>query len=395
MSERIEIQDFALWKKLKESRALISFDLEITARCNNDCRHCYIGLSADDPTAKAVELAKDEILSLASEAAGMGALWCLLTGGEPLLRNDFNEIYRGLKRLGLLVSVFTNACLVTPAHVRLFRRYPPRDVEVTVYGASRETYERVTRRAGSYDAFLRGLDLLLDGGVPVRLKAMALRSNVHELELISAFCRRRTKDFFRFDPLLHLRYDGDEARNAGIMAERLLPQEIVAIERADDERSISLQKGLREGGLINPLFEHYGCDHLFHCGAGSGSFTLSSDGTFRLCSALWHPEAVVSVRPGTPGALSVREAWEQWVPHVRDLRGANPAFLGKCRKCALINLCLWCPAHAALETGEMDGWVQYFCDVANARSKALVAVCPEPMGQGAAEEPRPLRGRDS
>ena len=54
----------------------------------------------------------------------MGALWCLLTGGEPLLREDFAEIYLGLKRLGLLVSVFTNACLVTPEHVELFQKVP-------------------------------------------------------------------------------------------------------------------------------------------------------------------------------------------------------------------------------------------------------------------------------
>ena len=97
-----------------------------------------------------------------------------------------------------------------------------------MYGATQETYERVTRRPGSYAAFRRGLDLLLEGGVTVRLKAMALRSNAHELPAIARFCRERTKDYFRFDPLLHLRYDGDPRRNAEIRAERLSPEEIVA-----------------------------------------------------------------------------------------------------------------------------------------------------------------------
>ena len=250
VSESIEIQDFALWEKLKARRAPLSFDLEVTARCNNDCTHCYIALPAGDREARAAELASAEILSLAEEAVGMGAVWCLLTGGEPLLRDDFEEIFLGLKRLGLLVSVFTNACLVTPAHVELFRRYPPRDIEVSVYGATRETYERVTRRPGSYDAFVRGLDLLLQSGVPVRLKAMALRSTVHELAEISAFCRARTKDYYRFDPLLHLRFDGDEARNAEIRAERLSPEEVVAVERADEERFGALERGCRDGKLV-------------------------------------------------------------------------------------------------------------------------------------------------
>jgi radical SAM protein with 4Fe4S-binding SPASM domain len=368
MSPGLEIQHFALWERLTAKRTPVAFDLEITARCNNDCRHCYINLPPHDGAATAAELSTDEILDIARQAVAMGAVWCLLTGGEPLLRDDFAEIYLGLKRLGLLLGVFTNACLVTPAHVELFRRYPPRDIEVSVYGATRETYEAVTRRPGSYAAFVRGLDLLLEGGVKVRLKAMALRSTAHELDEISRFCRERTKDYYRFDPLLHLRFDGDPVRNAEIRAERLSPEEVVAVERADEERFGALRRGCADGELINAEFEHQGCDHLFHCAAGNGSFTVGYDGAFRLCSSLWHPDTVYDLRRGT-----LREAWQEWVPHVRDLRGSNPEFLEKCRRCALVNLCLWCPAHAALESGAMDDWVDYFCQVAHARAAALGA----------------------
>lgn len=368
MPDALEIQQFALWNKMKAKRVPMSFDLEITTRCNNDCRHCYINQPAGDRAAKAAELTTAEILSLASEAADMGAVWCLLTGGEPLLRDDFEAIYLGLKRLGLLLSVFTNACLITPAHVKLFGQYPPRDIEVSVYGATRETYEAVTRRPGSHDAFVRGLDLLLESGVKVRLKAMALRSTAHELDQISRFCRERTKDYYRFDPLLHLRFDGDPARNAEIRAERLSPGEVVAVERADEERFGALQRGCDDGSLIIPEAEHHGCDHLFRCGAGAGSFTMGHEGTFRLCGSLWHPDTVYDLRQG-----SLRDAWEDWVPRVLELRGANPEFLDKCSRCDLGDMCLWCPAHAALETGAMDEWVEYFCQVAHARAEAVAA----------------------
>ena len=194
------LPDFHLWEKLEARRRPLSFDLEVTARCNNDCRHCYINLPAGDREARATELSLEEITRIAGEAVSLGAVWCLLTGGEPLLRDDFSEIYLALKRLGLLVSVFTNACLVTPEHVELFKQYPPRDLEVSVYGVTPATYEAVTRRPGSFAAFRRGLDLLLAAGVKVRLKAMALRANVHELPEIARFCRARTKDYFRFDP---------------------------------------------------------------------------------------------------------------------------------------------------------------------------------------------------
>jgi radical SAM protein with 4Fe4S-binding SPASM domain len=360
----LEIQQFALWDKLKDKRVPLEFDLEITARCNNDCRHCYINLPANDLAAKAKELTLDEICDIADQAVSLGSMWCLITGGEPLLREDFSDIYMNLKRKGLLISVFTNCTLIRDEHVALFKKYPPRDIEVTVYGASAETYERVTRKPGSFIAFTNGLNHLIESGVRIRLKAMALRSNAHELAEISQFCRERTKDYFRFDPLLHLRFDGDPARNGEIKSERLSPDEIVAIERADEERSNSLEKNC--DSLINEEFTHMGCDHLFHCGAGNGSFNVSYDGQFRLCSSLWAPETMYDLRKG-----SLREAWEQVVPKVRDIRSNRREFLENCRKCELINLCLWCPAHAHLETGEMDMPVDYFCEVAHARAKAL------------------------
>ena len=294
----------------------------------------------------------------------MGAMWVLISGGEPLLREDFPEIYLALKRKGLLVSVFTNATLLREEHLELFRKYPPRDIEITVYGASQETYERVTRRPGSFAAFTNGLERLLGNGVKVRLKAMAIRSNFHELPAIAAFCRANTKDYFRFDPQLHLRFDRDERRNEEIKAERLTPEEIVDLEKADGERFSALQKGCAK--LINEEFTQIGCNHLFHCGAGNGSFNVSCDGKFRLCSSLWAPETLYDLRKGT-----LREAWEQLVPKVRDMRSQRREFLERCRRCPIVNLCLWCPAHSYLETGELDRPIDYFCEVAQARAAAI------------------------
>ncbi len=154
--ETTRLPDHPLWGRMK-NRVPYSFDLEVTARCNNDCRHCYINLPAGDALAQQRELSLAEIDFIASQAVELGALWCLLTGGEPLLRKDFAEIYLLLKKKGLLVSVFTNACLVTEEHVSLFQRYPPRDIEITVYGATQETYERVTRKPGSIMPFAGGL----------------------------------------------------------------------------------------------------------------------------------------------------------------------------------------------------------------------------------------------
>ena len=358
------LPDIPLWDKLKEKRGLIAFDYEITARCNLNCRHCYINLSAGDRGAKMRELSLAEAGRISDEAVSLGAVWCLLSGGEPLLREDFPELYLLLKRKGLLLSIFTNATLVREEHVRLFREYPPREIEVTVYGATEATYDKVTRKPGAFRAFRKGLDLLLESGLKVRLKAMALRSNADELAAVASFCRERTKDFFRFDPFLHLRFDRDKARNEDIRSERLSPEEIVALEKSDGERFHALEANCDK--LIVPEFESLTCGHLLHCGAGLRNFTLGYEGTFRLCFSLWHPDCVMNLRD-----TGLRDAWENLVPRVRNMESGRKDFLERCRVCPLVNLCLWCAAHAYLETGELDGPVDYFCRVAHAREAAI------------------------
>jgi radical SAM protein with 4Fe4S-binding SPASM domain len=358
------LPDFALWNKIGNKRIPLSFELEITPRCNNNCRHCYINLPPGDKASQRNELTADEISAIADQATALGSLWCVITGGEPLIREDFIEIYMLLKRKGLLVSVFTNACLVTDEHIKLFRNYPPRDIEVTVYGAGRKTYEKVTGIPGSYDCFRRGLNLLAKGGIKVNLKAMAIRSNMHELKAIADFCRKSTKEFFRFDPFLHLRFDGNRRRNENIMAERLSPGEIIAAEQADPER---LQAIIKQCSLVElPDTFQKPDSRLFQCSAGQESFAVSHNGLFHPCLSLRHEDCIFDLRRG-----SLAEAWFEFTPRMLERTTDNSSFLKKCGLCPLMNLCQWCPAVAYLETGRMDQWCEHFCRTARERAGAF------------------------
>ncbi|MGZ5487255.1 MAG: radical SAM protein [Candidatus Aminicenantales bacterium] len=365
---RRPLPEFGLWEKMADGRAVFSFDFEATARCNLDCRHCYINRPAGDKAAKKRELGVDEVGRIGAEAAARGAVWCLITGGEPLLRNDFFDLYQALLSKGLLLSLFTNATLVTDEHVRFFKKFPPRDIEVTVYGVTRETYERVTRTPGSFEAFTRGLDRLLGSGVTIRLKAMALRSNKHEIAAIGDFCRARTKDYYRFDPHLHFRFDRDEARNTAIRAERLSPREVARLERLDPERFGALKAAC---GDLLPAGPPPGsrvpeCRHIFRCGVGQRSFVVGPEGHLRPCLSLHHPDFLYDLRKG-----SLTDAWQRFLPKVLARESDRAEYLEKCGKCPLVNLCLWCPAHAYLETGALDRPVDDFCRIAEARAEAL------------------------
>jgi radical SAM protein with 4Fe4S-binding SPASM domain len=360
----IPLEKFDLWEKTKAKRKLLSIDFEITARCNNDCRHCYINLPAGDKAAKAKELSIEEIEDMIEQALPLGTIWCLITGGEPLLRKDFADIYLLLKEKGILVSVFTNATLIKEDHIQMFKKHPPKNIEVSVYGVSKETYEKITRKPGSFEAFSRGLNLLLENGIKVRLKAMALRSNVHELSEMGRFCRERTKDYYRFDPFLHMRYDGNQYRNSEIRAERLDPEEIVALEQSDPERFQALKKSCEDIFLSEKPSNS--CPHLLRCGAGRESLVISYDGYARLCYSLWHPDCIYDLRKG-----SLDDAFFNFVPEVRNIQSHRKDFMEQCGACSLINLCMWCPANAHLEAGKLDEPVDYFCRIAHARADML------------------------
>lgn len=72
----------------------------------------------------AKELTADQWIDLARQAAEMGVGSLLLTGGEPMLRPDFKEIYRAIYRMGFILELYTNATLITPEIKALLEECP-------------------------------------------------------------------------------------------------------------------------------------------------------------------------------------------------------------------------------------------------------------------------------
>lgn len=360
-TSKVYFHKHQLWKKIASKRSLVSFELELTPRCNNNCIHCYINLPTQDANVMGKELSVKDIDLLSTEAVSLGAIWCLLTGGEVLLREDFNEIYLLLKRKGLLVTIYTNGTMINQDHIDLFRKYPPRDIEITVYGVTSETYEAISRISGSYSAFRRGVDLLHQNGIKFGLKAMALKSNLHEFDEIIAFCEKYSSKLCRFDPFLHLRYDGHPGRNVEIKRERLNYKDVGTLDQLLGGRVEKGSKSCRESfDESKHLAVH---NMLFGCGAGLSSFTVGYDGVLRLCSTLHHPLFLYDLRNG-----NLEDFWFRFIPEMRQLSSVSKTFVENCQKCALINQCMFCPAKSYLEEGNLDAHIDYFCSLAHDRS---------------------------
>jgi radical SAM protein with 4Fe4S-binding SPASM domain len=341
----------ALLERIGGQRAPLSGGWDVTERCNLDCGHCYIRQPPGDVGRASRELSKEQIGSIFEQAAGEGCLWFLFTGGEPFLRPDFMEIYRYAKRCGLLPTLFSNGTLLTPGLADELLDWRPHKIEITLYGATQETYERVTRVPGSYSRFRRGLDLLLERGLPLGLKAILMRTNRHELEAMKAFAHSLSLEF-RYDAMITPRIDGGMQP----LDLRVTPEEIVAYDLADPER-VAVWKSARS--LETP--ETRSRQQVYFCGAGLRSFHIDAYGRMSACGLARLPS--YDLVHGT-----FREGWRNFLSAVRNTSRVSST---PCVVCDAGSLCLQCPGWSQLVHADNESPVDHVCRVGKLRLQAL------------------------
>jgi len=349
-----------LWKT---GRPLLArLDIELTERCNNHCLHCSVNLPAGDGRARRRELTAADIKAVLEEAASLGCLSVRFTGGEPLLREDFETVYLAARRLGLKVRVFTNATLLTPRLAALFEKTPPLEkMEISIYGMSAGSEAAVTGNPGSHEASRRGINLLVKHGIPFVLKGAILPATKNEMDRFEAWAGEiRGADgppsyAMLFD--LRSRRD-DEAKNGQIRRLRLGPMEY---------SRLAARRGGGHAAELRAFVAKFSgpCgDRLFNCLSDSGS--VDAYGRFQVCLTLRHPRTVYDLKKG-----SLRKAVTEFLPEVREMRSTNPAYLKRCGLCFLKSLCLQCPAKSWAEHGTLDTPVAYFCGIAHAQAVSI------------------------
>src|SRR5436190_13219375 len=196
----------SLHRQVRAARAPLNGTIEVTRRCPLVCAHCYNNLPMGDRQAQVQELTVAEHRRILDEMAEAGCLWLLYTGGEIFARPDFLDIYTHAKRTGFIVTLYTNGTLINERIADYLVDWRPFSIEITLYGRTRETYERLTGVPGSYDRCMRGITLLLQRGLPLVLKTVAVTLNKHEVWDMQRFAEDLGVDF-RFDSMMNPRID--------------------------------------------------------------------------------------------------------------------------------------------------------------------------------------------
>jgi len=293
---------------------------EVTQRCPLRCRHCYLG-GEHEPA----ELDTSEGKDLLGQMAGLGVMFLVITGGEPLLREDLFDLVDEALRLGFAWKILTTGTLLDEKRAQRLADRHPMNVDISLHGLE-ETHDALTRVPGSFRAATRAMKMLVGLGVRVRAKMNLTPGGLEDLPALRELCADMGVSLSIAAAILPTfggeRVDGSLRVSDG--------------ELADYYASCYKSEAGRFGE--HRLFEQ---DELL-CNAGRSAFAVSPRGDVRACLSLRRIFGNVRERP-------LREIWrsEAMAAASRFVAGERPG----CRACRDERFCYYCPGSAEAESG--------------------------------------------
>lgn len=355
-----------LFAKAARTHTPISGTFELSPVCNLNCRMCYVRMTAQQVADSGLAMmTNEEWLRLAEEAKEQGMLYLLLTGGEPFVHPGFRELYEKLSAMGFILSVNTNGTMIDEDTVEWLKDRPPSRINITLYGASAATYERLCGNAGACDRVRNAIDRLQNAGISVKLNCSLTPYNACDLEEMIRFAQQRGLILEIATYMFPAIRRGEE--NIG-KNDRFTPEEtahymfeIQRLQRGEEAVEVFARQILK--GSIPAALEdcqEVDADGTVRCRAGRATFWTTWHGEIRPCGMMEHPG--ISVRNRT-----FREAWEELTEQTAQIR-----LSGTCSRCGSQDICHACAAMALAETGEFEKTPGYLCRMVNAlRKEAL------------------------
>lgn len=340
----------------------LSGTFELTPCCNMACKMCYVRMTKQQQEQVAPLRTAGEWLALAEEAKKQGLVYLLLTGGEPFLRPDFREILSGLNKMGLFVSINSNGTLIDEEVISWLKQTPPTRVNVTLYGASDATYERLCGNPNGFTQAVRGIRLLKAAGIVVKINCSITPYNVDDLDGIFAFAKQEgllvQASSYMFPPLRrdtamvgkNDRLTAEEAAYQSARIISLLNGDDYFLQQMENRATLSLS-----GDSVEDCPELPAEGECIRCRAGKCSFWVTWDGRILPCGMFPGDDAENVFE------TKFTDAWGRIKEAVATIRMPP-----KCSKCQMRDQCKACAAMALTETGRFDQVPEYRCQMMHA-----------------------------
>lgn len=333
----IEQQMFAM---ATEKKVPLYGVLELLPLCNLNCDMCYVRMSREEMEQVGRLRTIEEWTKTAEDMMKAGTLFVLLTGGEPLLYPHFRELYQKLRELGMIITINTNGTLIDEAWADFFAENKPRRINITLYGASNETYERLCHYPGGFDKAVNGIRLLRERNIDVKVNGSLAKANVDDRMKIIELGESLDAPV-RIDTYM---YPSVRERNHAYNNQARLDPEMAAkarvevLQREMGEEVFAQYRKIRLDEAENTP-EGEAVPGQMACRAGKSSFVVNWQGEMRSCVVLDKPS--ISLRD-----VEFEEAWELTKKGTESLR-----ISARCSSCKLRKVCNTCVA-AAIAPGK-------------------------------------------
>lgn len=328
----------------------ISTTFELTARCNFNCKMCYVH-SLDNKQCKTEERSTEWWIETGKKAAEQGVVFLLITGGEPLLRQDFKEIYTELAKLGFVISINTNAYLINDEIIELFKRLPPTRINISLYGACDKTYEAVTG-VPAFSRVIENIKRLLSIGIDVRFNGSFTRLNAADAEKILNISRELNVHIkgtqYMFPQVLVGKKPGENNCRLSSDEAALYRVEWLKLINTPDEYKTRLKAMLNGIDAFELSCDEECGEGKLRCRAGKSSAWINYRGEMCFCGVAGHPFSI--------DEFGFNGAWKKVQEFSNSIR--TPA---KCESCKYRGICCVCAAACYTETGDFAKVPEYVC----------------------------------
>ena len=331
-------------KRNKLSR--ICFDL--TYRCNNNCIHCWNRTGAEEKE----ELSLKDYHEIINDLKFFNIKEWIITGGEPMLHSDFESVLELLVKQNAVIMLNTNGILINYEILPLLKKI--KRIQISLYGACRETHDKITRTQGSFDKTIKSFEMLKNEKIPFYVQIVPMRSNYSEISAIRTIAEKYgAQNRFSATWLHASRFINDKKRKKQILRERLKPN--IVYESFDYQKMINQKEVSTE----------YDNQYMFsNCLKNKNELTIDPYGYASLCDFLIEDKFKYNLKKG-----NVFEAIEKYIPNLYKIERITEEYMKNCGNCNLQDFCFSCPAKNYMETKSYSKKIKYLCKLAKSNKK--------------------------
>ena len=348
------ISDY-LFRKASAKKIPLQGAFELSPVCNFSCKMCYLRKTPEQIAQSGRKL-KDwrEWLKLAEQCLNEGTLYLLLTGGEPFLYPHFRELYMELHKMGFVLSINSNGTMIDRKTADWMMDFAPSRVNITLYGASPETYGRICGNPDGFNRAVTAIRMLKEAGIPVVINASMIPENACDLEAILEFGKSLDLNTrmatYMFPPARREAEESDSRFTPEQSAEMFLRKQRCLMSSTAYENMI--RKELKKLGESQQICDKdWGVkEEYMRCRAGRSAFWVSWEGYMTACGMLPFPLQT------DPFSESFHDCWIRLTDTVR-----TTPVLRECSRCKKKAICKPCVAMLYAENGDVNRRAPYLC----------------------------------